>query len=123
MPMTIRDMLAGQSFGCCSTPQSMKAETTEVEAGGPGSGRHKTSFALTTKATRNQVADVLGKAGYSRDRSKSNIGTFYNHPDGHTAQHISTFKTNAVKVYAVGPNPEEHFSDVEMALDEAKLKA
>lgn len=38
MALTIRDMMAGPSFGCGTTPY--RKNVSEMDAGGPGSGRH-----------------------------------------------------------------------------------
>ena len=95
-----------------------------LHAGGPGSGRHKTVFDLTDKATGNRVHDAMKSLGYVVDMSKRNLGlgTRYTHPDGHEAQHIDMgYKGNQLKVHAIGSDPEDHFADVERILQERGL--
>lgn len=100
--------------------QTQENQLSSVQSGGPGSGRHRTVFNLSDKATGNKVHDALRSLGYHRDMSRSD--SHYEHPDGHEIDYKNpNFRVNQLHVHAIGSEPEDEFADIEMHLQEKGL--
>src|ERR1039458_9015660 len=83
----------------------------DVDAGGPGSGRHKEKYDIQLVGREKVAQALLEKLGYkntSTDESNGKKTISFNHPDGHDAEIVR----NKSYIWQVKLNgPDEHHKE------------